>query len=140
MRSRSCAAPRQASSTARISTSTAACRLSGRKHLLENSNPSSRRQAVMASVIRRRRCRLCDGARLEQALPIAASPIADAYVSRERLGERQETYPLDLYLCLDCGHVQNVDVVDPEILFRDYTYATSGPRGWWSTTGATRTR
>jgi len=60
---------------------------------------------------------------------MAASPIADAYVSRERLGERQETYPLDLYLCLDCGHVQNVDVVDPEILFRDYIYVTSSSPG-----------
>ena len=81
------------------------------------------------ALIRRKNCRLCDGARLELALPIAASPIADAYVSTERLGEKQETYPLDLYLCLDCGHVQNVDVVDPEILFRDYIYVTSSSPG-----------
>src|SRR5258706_354153 len=81
------------------------------------------------ALIRRKNCRLCDGPRLELALPIAASPIADAYVSTERLGEKPETYPLDLYLCLDCGHVQNVDVVDPEILFRDYIYVTSSSRG-----------
>src|SRR6266851_5084769 len=80
-------------------------------------------------LIRRQNCRLCDGVRLELALPIAASPIADAYVTRENLGEAQETYPLDLYLCLDCGHVQNVDVVDPEKLFRDYIYVTSSSPG-----------
>jgi SAM-dependent methyltransferase len=80
-------------------------------------------------LIRRKNCRLCDGAHLELALPIAASPVADAYVSTERLEEKQETYPLDLYLCLDCGHVQNVDVVDPEILFRDYIYVTSSSPG-----------
>lgn len=82
-----------------------------------------------SSVTRRDRCRLCDSKRLELVLPIAASPIADAYVPRERLDERQDTYPLDLYLCADCGHVQNIDVVDPEILFRDYIYVTSSSLG-----------
>jgi SAM-dependent methyltransferase len=84
---------------------------------------------MRSAVSRRRRCRLCDGARLELALAMAPSPIADAYVPKERLGEAQDTYPLDLYLCLDCGHVQNVDVVDPELLFRDYIYVTSSSPG-----------
>jgi SAM-dependent methyltransferase len=84
---------------------------------------------MIAHVVRRHRCRLCDGSHLELALPITATPIADAYVPKERLGERQETYPLDLYLCTDCGHVQNVDIVDPEILFRDYIYVTSSSSG-----------
>jgi len=74
---------------------------------------------------RRTACRLCGGTNLELVLPIAASPIGDAYVSKERLGEEQGLFPLDLYLCHGCGHVQNVDIVDPEILFRDYTFATS---------------
>lgn len=80
-------------------------------------------------VTRRDRCRLCNGTRIELVLPIAASPVADAYVTREQLGERQDAYPLDLYLCSDCGHVQNIDVVDPEILFRDYLYVTSSSLG-----------
>ena len=84
---------------------------------------------MKSSVTRRDRCRLCDGKHLELVLPIAASPIADAYVPRERLGEKQDAYPLDLYLCTDCGHVQNIDVVDPEILFRDYIYVTSSSLG-----------
>jgi SAM-dependent methyltransferase len=63
------------------------------------------------------------------ALPIAPSPVADAYVPKEKLGEKQGVYPLDLYLCLDCGHVQNVDVVSPELLFRDYLYVTSSSLG-----------
>lgn len=60
---------------------------------------------------------------------MAPSPIADAYVPRERLGETQDLYPLDLYLCRDCGHVQNIDVVDPELLFRDYIYVTASSPG-----------
>ncbi|MGZ5817164.1 MAG: methyltransferase domain-containing protein, partial [Burkholderiaceae bacterium] len=84
---------------------------------------------MTSSVTRRDHCRLCDSKRVELVLPIVASPIADAYVPHERLSEKQDAYPLDLYLCRDCGHVQNVDVVNPEILFRDYIYVTSSSLG-----------
>jgi len=78
---------------------------------------------------RRERCRLCDGPNIELAVPLNASPIADAYVPASRLGTPQELYPLDLYLCRDCGHIQNIDVVDPEILFRDYLFTTGSSAG-----------
>jgi len=70
-------------------------------------------------------CRLCGSTSLEHVLPIKPSAIGDAFVPLERLSEPQDLYPLDCYLCLDCGHLQNLDVVDPDILFRDYTYRTS---------------
>src|SRR6202012_3828697 len=57
------------------------------------------------------------------------SPIGDAFVAADRLQEVQELYPLDCYLCRDCGHLQNLDVVNPDILFRDYTYRTSVSMG-----------
>jgi len=79
----------------------------------------------MQHVTRKSTCRLCGSGSLELVLPILPSAIGDAFVSRERVQEKQEVYPLDCYLCLDCGHLQNLDVVDPEILFRDYTYRTS---------------
>jgi SAM-dependent methyltransferase len=84
---------------------------------------------MISTIIRRKCCRLCNGKYLELVLPIAASPIADAYISHDRLSERQDTYPLDLYLCNDCGHLQNIDVVNPDILFRDYIYQTSSSLG-----------
>lgn len=70
-------------------------------------------------------CRLCGSTSLDHVLPIRASAIGDAFVTADRLSEPQALYPLDCYLCLDCGHLQNLDVVDPDILFRDYTYRTS---------------
>ena len=78
---------------------------------------------------RRSRCRLCESQAVELVLPIKPSPIADAYIPPSRLGQPQETYPLDLYLCGDCGHVQNLDVVNPEILFRDYLFTTASSAG-----------
>jgi hypothetical protein len=79
----------------------------------------------MQHVKHRTQCRLCGSASLERVLPIRPSPIGDAFVTIERTSEPQDLYPLDCYLCVDCGHLQNLDVVDPDVLFRDYTYRTS---------------
>lgn len=79
----------------------------------------------MQEVFHRDTCRLCGSRSLELVLPILPSAIGDAFVPAPRLGEKQGTYSLDTYLCLDCGHLQNIDTVNPSILFRDYTYRTS---------------
>lgn len=79
----------------------------------------------MQHLTRKSACRLCGSRALELVLPIRPSPIGDAFVAADRLQEKQELYPLDCYLCGDCGHLQNLDVVDPDLLFRDYTYRTS---------------
>lgn len=74
---------------------------------------------------RRERCRLCDSPRLELALALAPTPIADDWVGADRLGEVQPRFPLDLHLCRDCGHVQLLEVISPDALFRNYTYRSS---------------
>lgn len=79
----------------------------------------------MSHVTHREHCRLCESKEFELVLPILPSAIGDAFVSAEQLCEKQEVYPLDTYLCLNCGHLQNLDVVDPAILFGSYTYRTS---------------
>lgn len=97
--------------------------------MLENQSLSHLKAYIMPSLNRKKNCRLCSSENIELALPIEASPIGDAYVSFEQLKNKQDIYPLDLYLCHNCGHVQNLDVVDPNILFRDYTYVTSSSMG-----------
>jgi len=84
---------------------------------------------VSAHVYRRDTCRLCNGRSLELVLPIKPTPIADAYIPAERLDEVQECYPLDLFLCGSCGHVQLLDVVDAGLLFGNYIYVTSSSLG-----------
>jgi SAM-dependent methyltransferase len=74
---------------------------------------------------RRTTCRLCDSKNLVLAMPIKASPIADAFVSADKVNVAQPLIPLDLYQCQDCGHVQNLDIVNPNLLFRDYIFSTS---------------
>lgn len=80
---------------------------------------------MKATATRRNTCRLCGSNHIALAVPIKASPVADAYVPAKDLAKTQETYALDLYLCQSCGHVQLLEVVDPEILFGDYIYTTS---------------
>ena len=80
-------------------------------------------------VRRRNTCRLCQSADLELVLPLKPSAIADAYVPASRLNETQATYPLDVFWCHGCGHLQLLDVIDPEVLFRDYIYVTSSSPG-----------
>ena len=81
------------------------------------------------AVTKRSTCRLCNSTNLKLVVIINPSPIADHYVSKEKLDEPQEAYPLDLYLCEGCGHVQNIYVVNPDLLFRDYTFFTSNFKG-----------
>jgi SAM-dependent methyltransferase len=74
---------------------------------------------------RRDTCRLCGSPNLEMVLPLAATPVGDAYVPAEHLDKPQETYPLDLWLCRSCGLTQLIDIVDPKVLYVDYVYYTS---------------
>src|SRR5262245_43658057 len=78
---------------------------------------------------KRTTCRLCDSAQVELAVPMVPTPIADAYVSEERRTEPQESYPLDLYFCRDCAHVQLFDIVDPSVLFGSFEYTTASSLG-----------
>ena len=78
---------------------------------------------------RNHHCRLCRATDLRQVLPLEPSPIADAYVPAARLTEPQPRFPMDLYQCVACGHVQLLDVVSADVLFKDYIYRTSDSLG-----------
>lgn len=82
-----------------------------------------------ADVYRRDNCRLCESRDVQLAVPLAASAIADAYLPPTQAAASRSRYPLDLYLCNECGHVQLLDVVNPSLLFGDYTYRTSSSLG-----------
>lgn len=62
-------------------------------------------------------------------LALPPCPPVDAFVTADRLGESQPNFPLDLFLCLKCGHAQLLDVVSPDILFGSYIYVTSSSPG-----------
>lgn len=78
----------------------------------------------MSSCHRRKTCRLCEGSELALVFKLAPTPPANNFLRKEQLGEKEEKFPLDLFFCRTCKHVQILDVVDPEILFRNYVYVS----------------
>ena len=56
----------------------------------------------------------------------AATPNMDVQaVAQDHAGVAQVSVPLDLYLCRDCGHLQILDVIDPDIQYTHFKYTTS---------------
>ncbi|CCQ75491.1 class I SAM-dependent methyltransferase [Magnetospira sp. QH-2] len=76
------------------------------------------------SVVRRSDCRLCGSRHLEPVFSLTPTPPANALVSADQVGQPQAVYPLDLFFCTDCGHLQLLDVVDPALLFENYVYVS----------------
>ena len=55
---------------------------------------------------------------------LTPTPPANAFVAPEDLDKAQAVYPLDVFFCETCAHVQLLDVVDPAALFEDYVYVS----------------
>lgn len=73
---------------------------------------------------RRSTCRLCAGRDLTEALKLQPTPPANAFVPKDLVGVEQPVFPLDIFFCQSCGHVQLLDVVDPKLLFENYVYVS----------------
>jgi hypothetical protein len=57
------------------------------------------------------------------------SALAEWYLPPQRANEAAERFPLDLFLCRACGHVQLFDVIDPARLFSNYLYKSASSPG-----------
>lgn len=79
---------------------------------------------MSGAVHRRQTCRLCQSGDVALAFALTPTPPANALVAREHLGEPQQRFPLDVFLCRACTHVQLLDVVDPRVLFENYVYVS----------------
>lgn len=73
---------------------------------------------------RRDFCRVCSGSNLRSVLDLGMQPCANALPADPSEFEKEPRYPLELFLCEGCGHLQILDVVDPEELFGHYLYLT----------------
>ncbi len=77
-----------------------------------------------SSYRRRRSCALCAAGeqQLQEVLRLAPTPPANEFVPDPAV--QQDTVPLTLLLCRECGHLQLAEIVDPERLFRRYVYVS----------------
>lgn len=70
-------------------------------------------------------CRLCGAKELDVVLHLTPTPPANALVPPEEKDREQQVYPLDVYRCAGCGHLQLLDIIDPGVLFTHYVYVSS---------------
>lgn len=80
---------------------------------------------MSVKVFNRDTCRLCGSKDQELGLSLTPTPIGDEFVRKDRLGTAQETFSLDLFVCGDCGAVQLLKTLDPEVIYGDYMYTSS---------------
>jgi len=79
----------------------------------------------MKDYVHKTTCRICGGTDLMQVLDLGSMPLANAYLRKEDLAKPEKYFPLALYFCRTCSLAQLLDVVNPEILFRNYHFLTS---------------
>ena len=72
----------------------------------------------------RQTCRACGSRDLQRFLELGPTPLANSFLRTPEQFAGEHAYPLDVYFCVDCTLVQLLDVIDPEVLFRDYIYVS----------------
>lgn len=82
-----------------------------------------------ATVHHRRTCRLCESSNVHLVLKLRPIPLSENYCSDSAAGKSAARYPVDVSMCADCGHVQQLDVVDAKSLWDSYTYFSGDAKG-----------
>ncbi len=69
---------------------------------------------------------MCNSSSLSKAMVLTPTPPGNDFLTEEELGRNEDIYPLDLYFCSECFHIQLGHVVDPKILYqKNYTYVSA---------------
>ena len=69
---------------------------------------------------------MCDNDSLVEAISLTPTPPGNDFLTKEELGRDEPVYPLDLYFCIECFHIQLGHVVNPKILYQNnYTYVSA---------------
>jgi novobiocin biosynthesis protein NovU/D-mycarose 3-C-methyltransferase len=70
-------------------------------------------------------CRACLGERIEPFLDLGELPLAGGFLRDESEIACEQLFPLAVHVCADCGLVQNVLPIAPELLFKQYYFSSS---------------
>jgi hypothetical protein len=69
---------------------------------------------------------MCGVKNLSKVVSLTPTPPGNDFLKFEELGRKENLYPLDLFLCLECKHLQLGHVVNPKILYqKNYTYVSA---------------
>jgi len=71
------------------------------------------------------RCRACEATVLDEIIDLGDMPLAGGFLPDRTAIANEERYRLKTHVCGSCALIQIVDPVDPNVLFRDYSFASS---------------
>ena len=71
-----------------------------------------------------KKCRICKNNKLEKVLDLGGMPLANAFLDKNQIEQKESSYPLRVVWCKSCGLLQIDEIVPPEILFRNYVYVS----------------
>ena len=69
-------------------------------------------------------CLACNSTNLSRILDFGHQPLANSYVDIDHLSDVEYMAPLGLNYCVTCSHLQLPFAVDPDLMFRDYSYVS----------------
>jgi SAM-dependent methyltransferase len=75
-------------------------------------------------------CRFCGAPLRHVFADLGSSPLANAFLSHERLGAMEPHYPLRALVCCRCFLVQLEEFETPEQIFSEYSYFSSYSVSW----------
>lgn len=76
------------------------------------------------------RCGFCDAPLSQRFVDLGSTPLANSYLSADRLAQFEPSYPLRAFVCTECWLVQADAFVAPEDIFSDYAYFSSYSDSW----------
>ena len=76
-----------------------------------------------------KKCRLCFHKKLVPIFKLKPTPPAEWYFDGQNKYKTKDKFPLDIYMCNNCNHVQLVNVLDPDKLFTPYFYKSKTSPG-----------
>lgn len=80
-------------------------------------------------IFHRDTCRLCDSTDIELVVKLEPIPPQEMYFDNAKQARNVERFPVDVYMCKSCGHVQQLDILNAEALWDDYTYHSADAKG-----------
>lgn len=73
-------------------------------------------------------CHICGESGLIKVLDLGEMPLANSFLCKEELNKPEKKFSLTVYFCRNCFSLQLLDVINSEVLFRDYSYLTSASK------------
>jgi SAM-dependent methyltransferase len=75
-------------------------------------------------------CRSCSADLSQVVVDLGSSPLSNAFLSENQLGEVEPFYPLKAYVCGRCLLMQIKAFEPPETIFQEYAYFSSFSESW----------